>query len=210
MSKIFHSEALSGPRGARFLHFRASHDLDRTLVMSLHLHGRNRVPTRLLVFLFPGMEADIDLDLHTVEQGRPIHARIPGVGPVYNGGPVIRVADLRRVSFVVHDPPRGMKLKVSHVKLTQQKGPLCLTAAGPRVDAFGQPTWLDWPGKAEEGGLFPSVRVSRPKVWAPAISKNARWSVVVEDGRHWLRAPDGSKVFSTGVNCVGAAEPCQV
>src|SRR6185436_18954594 len=142
--------------GDRFCSIEFSHAAHRTVLLLLRFHTTPRANPindpaagRLTVAMYPGIRPRACLDLGYLETARAHLPRQPGVGIIANGGPVIRIADIRSVTGLVLDPPARLQFRLHRLSL-HRMAPRALVVAPrtPLVDALGQLRGRAWPGRS--------------------------------------------------------------
>jgi len=160
----------------------------------------------MLVELYPFLRVKMFLDLMMFEEGRGFHDRPRGVGIIYNSGPLKKVGEIGSVSLLVEAPPPGFRLRVRKIRLRRRPPPVAAIIAGrPIVDALGQLSRADWPGKERTPG--PEIPAPRPPKMPPVRPARKHrasrfFRVETDGGKSWLVSPNGVKMFSSGVTCV--------
>ena len=134
-------------------------------------------------------------------------------------GPLTAVQELEvTMRYPVGTPPPTLEIRSVSLSPTDP-GDAILDGGNPLVDAFGQYTHADWPGKARTAddlqhawaaeaaalataGAFPG-RDQYGGFAATAAKATGFFRVEQIDGRWWFITPDGHYFYSTGVNGIG-------
>ncbi len=213
MTLLFHRPVRFRRRTDRCLVLDVEHNATRTVPLLLRFHVNPRTDPfhdpsagRITTALYPHLRVRLCLDLTFLEQARSHFPRRIGVGHTANGGPVVRIADIISISGFADRPPKGFKLRVHALRMTDTPEPGAVLAPDrPLVDRFGQLKSRSWPGKVrriqrEEAPSRIGATSTIPLTGIRPASN--RWSVEKTGSRFWLVAPTGERVFSTGVCCV--------
>jgi hypothetical protein len=137
-------------------------------------------------------------------------------------GKKLDTSNITKFSIFVSDPPNIQTLILDHIHVKSAPLPDSSAMAGI-IDAFGQYTKADWPGKAksvddllrqrkmEDDGLKAAPGMddrSRFGGWAagPKLAETGYFRTEQVDGRWWLVDPEGYLFLSTGVTSVRTSD----
>ena len=144
---------------------------------------------------------------------------LPGIGAgvnvTANGDGAFALNHVVTLQFFLHDIKADTRLELTNIHLHGSGA----TSLNGIVDAWGQYTGADWPGKVHRDGDFVKQRAAESKAIriAPSLPNRDRFGGTLShaalpasgffrtakvDGKWWLVDPDGRLFFSFGVNCV--------
>ncbi len=167
----------------------------------------------------PGASATFALTLDA--SGDPMRYGMRGLPPtpgirtltIHTSVP-IDLGHIVAFQIFLHRPPAARILILDNVRLLP-----AVPAIEGIVDAFGQYTGADWPGKLKDASEFAARRTAedaelkaRPflpdrdryggHARGPKRSATGFFRTEKIDGRWWLITPDGTRFFSLGMDCV--------
>ena len=170
------------------------------------------------ISVLPGLPVRIGLPLAVLDGQVLFPPRTPGRLKAFTMSPRLALADIAGCRIRLRDTGTPQTLRVTGARLTTDEPEWPLPAT-PIVDALGQWTAREWPGKTPDvDTLVADLRRDRAAVPASAAAApgHTRWGGDAtrtfpatgffrahHDGRRWwLVDPDGGAFWSAGVDCV--------
>jgi hypothetical protein len=209
---LFHGR-LEPARDGQYLLLDLQNLTNRTVVVLFRFHSSlcdnpldDSGAGRMMAGLFPGVRVRMFLDLGLMEDGRSFHQRMPGVGILYNSGPLKRLPSIKAVSVMVDGLRESLPVKIRKilpVKTAPQ--PALLEPRRPLVDGLGQWAGGTWPGKS--AGLGGEIRAPEPLQLPEAVRirrKRQAGFIKLQNigGKSWLVSPESGPFFSSGMDVV--------
>ncbi len=211
-------------REARFLVLDALADgeLDGELLLRFFATGETEPRVSVSLGLFPGLATRVSLPLSVLDGQTIFIARTPGRLKAVVNGRRLGAAEIDHVELQLKRTATAQALYLGGLWLqTDEPGDYPLPPR-PVVDALGQWTTKDWPGKTRDeaqlaadlqASLEEARRASFPASWCRYGGTKAKrfdatgFFHVRHDGRRfWLVDPDGHGFFSLGLDSVRPGE----
>ncbi len=173
--------------------------------------------------VLPGVKTVTALKEESAEGGTLFLKRTPGrLKTVVHGHP-IKLSTVKRFSFGVTPSPSEVKIQIHRAYISKSEP--CYTVPDVKLtDVFGQKKLASWKGKTtseEELNSYLNSELLKKASPPKNFSKYGGWfkkrfeptgyfGLEHENGRYWLKDPDGYAFFSSGLDCVGIDGDCNL
>ena len=203
----------------RWLNVTLTVEASHALAFELTCWGEEETPRVTVRFgMMPGLTACAALDLTWLDGHILFPGHRAGTQKVVCHGSRIARADIRRAELKSMPCFEPVSVRVDGLTLSNAPGP-AFVPRGPRlIDAFGQYTRQEWPGKVKtEGELVSALRRAAEEkggypfpdwtAWGGCSRKKLAegtgyFTKVKQGGRWYLADPSGCAFFSMGPDCV--------
>ena len=212
MNILFHGR-LEPARNGSYLRLDLQNNTPNTVALLFRFHSAlfsdplaDPDAGRMMAGLFPGVRVRMYLDLSLMEDGRSFHPRMPGVGILYNSGPLKAVSAIRAVTVMTESPLPAGAINIRGLKPVKiPPKPALISPRQPLIDRMGQWALSKWPGKSPSLGN--EIPAPAPVNATPVFRRNRRRpsAFIGLDrikGRDWLVSPELGPFFSAGIDVV--------
>jgi len=175
--------------------------------------------------LLPGIKTRIALPFSVLSAGDLFIPRTPGrLKTVVNGHPV-HLDRMCKFALYVDKTPVDLTLKIENIAILDEEPEYPLEEIKV-VDALGQKKASTWEGRTESvDELCAVLRAEADDKRDTPLPDRSKWggwtqkklkegtgffSLYNEDGKYWMCDPDGYAFFSTGFDCVGLGDQCNL
>lgn len=173
--------------------------------------------------LLPKVKTVVSLQEESAEGGVLFLKRKPGRLKTVVLGTPVKLNHLTRFAFGVAPSPGNVSLKIDSAYISNCE-PFYSVPDVKLVDSLGQKKITDWTGKTkseEELKAYLFKELEKETTPIDGLSKYGGWlkkqfkptgffALEKDNGRYWLKDPDGYAFFSTGLDCVGVDGDCNI
>jgi hypothetical protein len=152
-----------------------------------------------------------------LQMGMRGEAAIPGLRLLAEDHHPVDASHIAAIRIYLNKPGKARQMVLDNIRLAPG------VSYEKIVDAYGQFSRADWPGKLTVASQFQSRRAEEEAelklhpslpdrdeygawVSGPRLNATGFFRAEKHDGKWWLVAPDGRLFFSTGIDCVTARE----